>query len=48
MKSCFYTEDKATLWAFLMKSLQDYTVVIRLNNNGTFVAYVLAILGCHA
>ncbi|MBN3870601.1 type II toxin-antitoxin system HicB family antitoxin [Nostoc sp. JL33] len=31
-----------------MKSLQDYTTVIRLDNNGTFVAYVPAISGCHA
>lgn len=31
-----------------MKSLQDYTVVIRPDDNGTFVAYVPAIPGCHA
>lgn len=31
-----------------MKSLQDYTTVIRPDNNGTFVAYILAISGCHA
>lgn len=31
-----------------MKSLQDYTVVIRPDDNGTFVAYVPAISGCHA
>lgn len=31
-----------------MKSLQDYTIVIRPDDNGTFVAYVPAILGCHA
>lgn len=31
-----------------MKSLQDYTVVIRPDDNSTFVAYVPAILGCHA
>ena len=31
-----------------MKSLQDYTTVIRPDNNGTFVAYVPAISGCHA
>lgn len=28
--------------------LQDYTVVIRPDTNGTFVAYVPAIAGCHA
>ncbi|MBD2204377.1 type II toxin-antitoxin system HicB family antitoxin [Calothrix sp. FACHB-1219] len=31
-----------------MKSLQDYTTVIRPDDNGTFVAYVPAIEGCHA
>ncbi len=31
-----------------MKSLQDYTIVIHPNDNSTFVAYVPAILGCHA
>ncbi len=31
-----------------MKSLQDYTTVIRPDDNGTFVAYIPAILGCHA
>ena len=31
-----------------MKSLQDYTIVIRPDDNGTFVAYVPAIYGCHA
>lgn len=31
-----------------MKSLQDYTVVIRPDDNHTFVAYVPAIEGCHA
>ena len=31
-----------------MKSLQDYMIVIRPDNNGTFVAYVPAISGCHA
>ena len=31
-----------------MKSLQDYTIVIRPDDNGTFVAYMPAILGCHA
>ncbi|MEH1850697.1 MAG: hypothetical protein V7L11_03185 [Nostoc sp.] len=31
-----------------MNSLQDYTTLIRPDNNGTFVAYILAISGCHA
>ena len=31
-----------------MKSLQDYTIVIRPDDNKTFVAYVPAIEGCHA
>ena len=31
-----------------MKSIQDYTVVIRPDDNNTFVAYILAIEGCHA
>ncbi|WP_414542550.1 type II toxin-antitoxin system HicB family antitoxin [Nostoc sp. CCY0012] len=31
-----------------MKSLQEYTIVIRPDDNGTFVAYVPAIVGCHA
>ncbi|MBW4693699.1 MAG: type II toxin-antitoxin system HicB family antitoxin [Lyngbya sp. HA4199-MV5] len=31
-----------------MKALQDYTIVIRPDDNGTFVAYVPAIPGCHA
>jgi predicted RNase H-like HicB family nuclease len=31
-----------------MKSLQDYTIVIRPDDNSTFIAYVPAILGCHA
>jgi predicted RNase H-like HicB family nuclease len=31
-----------------MKSLQNYTIVIRPDDNGTFVAYVPAIPGCHA
>lgn len=31
-----------------MKQLQDYTVVVRPDDNGTFVAYVPAIDGCHA
>jgi predicted RNase H-like HicB family nuclease len=31
-----------------MKLLQDYTIVIRPDDNGTFIAYVPAIPGCHA
>ena len=31
-----------------MKFLQDYTIVIRPDDNSTFVAYVPAISGCHA
>ena len=38
----------ATLLA-LVRSLRNYTnVVLRPDNNGTFVAYVPAIAGCHA
>jgi predicted RNase H-like HicB family nuclease len=31
-----------------MKSLASYTVVVRPDDNGTFVAYVPALRGCHA
>ncbi|NJL57736.1 type II toxin-antitoxin system HicB family antitoxin [bacterium] len=31
-----------------MRSLKSYTVVLRPDDNGTFVAYVPAIAGCHA
>lgn len=31
-----------------MRELHQYTVVIRPDDNGTFVAYVPAIPGCHA
>lgn len=31
-----------------MRSLQDYTTVIRPDDNGTFVAHIPAIPGCHA
>lgn len=31
-----------------MKRLYDYTVVLRPDDNGTFVAFVPAISGCHA
>ena len=32
----------------MMKRLQDYTIVTRPDDNGTFIAYVPAISGCHA
>jgi predicted RNase H-like HicB family nuclease len=32
----------------MAKTIQDYTVVIRTDNNGTFVDYIPAIPGCHA
>jgi len=32
----------------LMNRLYDYTVILRPEDNGTFVAYVPAIPGCHA
>ena len=31
-----------------MRHLEDYTVVTRPDDNGTFVAYIPAIPGCHA
>jgi predicted RNase H-like HicB family nuclease len=31
-----------------MKFVQDYTIVIRPDDNNTFVAYIPAIEGCHA
>jgi predicted RNase H-like HicB family nuclease len=31
-----------------MKSLNDYTIILRPDDNGTFVAYIPAIKGCHA
>jgi predicted RNase H-like HicB family nuclease len=31
-----------------MKTLSDYTIVLRPDTNGTFVAYIPAISGCHA
>lgn len=31
-----------------MRRLDDYTIIIRPDDNGTFVAYVPAIPGCHA
>ncbi len=32
----------------MMKRLYDYTVVLRPDDNGTFMAFVPAIPGCHA
>ncbi len=32
----------------MANTLHDYTIVIRPDSNGTFVAYVPAIPGCHA
>ena len=32
----------------MAKGIQEYTLVIRPDDNGTFVAYVPAIEGCHA
>ncbi len=32
----------------MSKRLENYTVVVRSDDNGTFVAYVPAIVGCHA
>ena len=31
-----------------MKNLSDYTIVLRPDDNGTFVARIPAIKGCHA
>ena len=31
-----------------MKFLADYTIIVRPDDNNTFVAYVPAIEGCHA
>ena len=31
-----------------MKTLNDYTIVLRPETNGTFVAHIPAIPGCHA
>jgi predicted RNase H-like HicB family nuclease len=35
-------------WVMSMSRLHSYTVVIRPDDNGTYVAYVPAIPGCHA
>lgn len=32
----------------MARGIHDYTIVIRPDDNGTFVAYVPAIDGCHA
>ncbi|MES1023866.1 type II toxin-antitoxin system HicB family antitoxin [Gloeocapsa sp. BRSZ] len=31
-----------------MRSLKNYTIVLRPDANGTFVAHIPAIVGCHA
>lgn len=31
-----------------MKSLVDYTIIVRPDDNNTYVAYIPAIEGCHA
>lgn len=31
-----------------MQTIRDYTMVVRPDDNGTFVAYLPAIPGCHA
>jgi predicted RNase H-like HicB family nuclease len=31
-----------------MKTLTDYKIILRPDDNGTFIAYVPAIKGCHA
>ncbi len=31
-----------------MRSLRNYTIILRPDDNDTFVAYVPAIVGCHA
>ncbi len=31
-----------------MKTLNDYTMIMRPDDNGTYVAYIPAIKGCHA
>ncbi|MEI6329355.1 MAG: type II toxin-antitoxin system HicB family antitoxin [Pseudanabaena sp. ELA645] len=32
----------------MLESLADYTIILRPDDNGTFVAHVPAIKGCHA
>jgi len=44
-----YKNLYSNMWKqHLMKRLYDYTIVIRPDDNGTFVAYIPAIPGCHA
>ena len=31
-----------------MNNINDYTIVIRPDDNGTYIAYIPAIKGCHA
>ena len=31
-----------------MKVINDYTIIVRPDDNGTYVAYIPAIKGCHA
>jgi predicted RNase H-like HicB family nuclease len=31
-----------------MKNINDYTIILRPDDNGTYVAYIPAIKGCHA
>ncbi len=31
-----------------MKTMNDYTIILRPDDNGTFVAHIPAIKGCHA
>jgi predicted RNase H-like HicB family nuclease len=33
---------------YVMRTLENYMVVLRPDDNGTFVAYIPAIVGCHA
>lgn len=41
-------KNKINSFICLMNSLKDYTIVTRPDDNGTYVAYVPAIEGCHA
>lgn len=31
-----------------MKNINNYTIIVRPDDNGTYVAYIPAIKGCHA
>lgn len=44
----FYGKLLVRIVEIIMKLLTDYTIVVRPDDNGTFVAYVPAIQGCHA